>query len=430
MREDLLHYVWKNQRFPTKTTLKTTSNQWVEVIDVGQYNTSSGPDFFNARIRIAGQEWAGNLEIHLKSSDWYAHRHEKDMNYDNVILHVVWEDDVVIFRKDGSTIPTLALQNYVNHRLLSSYRALVFNGKRKFINCEKEVLTIDNMIWQKWQERLFVERLEHKSKLIQRLLVTSNNDWETVLFMLLMKTFGLNKNGEAFLSMAKHMGSSMIKKVIKDAFQLESLFFGLAGLLDKNEVTDTYYGRLQQEFRFLGNKFQLQEYLGQKPIFHGLRPSNFPTIRLSQLASVYEKSPHLFGALMDANTMDDFFELFKVRASSYWDTHYTFGKESKNRRKTLTKSFVHLIVINTVIPIKFCYHQYLGKNQVAPLLEVLHELPAEKNYIVDRFQALGITSSTALDGQAKIQLYHSYCKVNRCLHCQVGADLLGRKSYF
>ena len=406
----------------------TSSNELLEVITTGNYNTSSGPDFFNARIRIAHQEWAGNLEVHLKSSDWYAHGHESDLNYDNVILHVVWEDDADVFRKDGSRVPTLILGNYVSEDLLASYQGLVYDKKHQFINCEKDSKTIDSMTWKQWEERLYVERLEQKSVVIASLLEETKNDWETVLFRLLMKTFGLNKNGGAFLSMAEHLDDGTLKKVSRNTMHLESLFFGLAGLLGDETVLDGYYGQLKKEFQFLQNKFQLQEYLGEKPIFFGLRPSNFPTIRLSQLANVYGKSSGLFGDLMDAKTIEDFFELFHVAASPYWDTHYTFGKESKKRKKSLTEDFIHLILINAIIPLRFCYDRYLGRNKVDDLIDFMDQIPAEKNSIVTGFKTIGVSSSSAFESQAKIQLYNAYCKENKCLQCQVGVKLLGRKN--
>ena len=427
MREDFLHFVWKSQKIQ-KNNLTTSSKETVEILNPGQHNMSSGPDFFNARICIDDQEWAGNLEIHLKSSDWYAHGHEKDINYDNVILHVVWEDDVDVFRKDGSAIPTLPLKNYVSDTLQTSYRQLVQNKKKRFINCEKDFTQVDDMVRYQWQERLLVERLEQKSFLVDSLLLKTKNDWETVLFQLLMKTFGLNKNGEAFLAMAEHLEGSLLKKVSKNVLQMESLFYGLAGFLDEEAILDDYHLELKKEFKFLQNKFQLKEYLGEKPIFFGLRPSNFPTIRLSQLANVYGKSPNLFSSLMDARTVEDFFGLFNVGASPYWHTHFTFGKESKRSKKTLTKNFVHLIVINTVIPLRFCYDRYLGRNRIDGLIDLMNELPAEKNNIVNGFETIGVSSTSALESQAKIQLYNTYCKENRCLQCQVGANLLGRKS--
>ncbi|BFP39715.1 DUF2851 family protein [Flavobacteriaceae bacterium GF1] len=427
MREDLLHYVWKTQKFQS-LDLRTSSQEPVEIIHIGQYNTSSGPDFFNARIRIQNQEWAGNVEIHVKSSDWYAHGHEQDQNYDNVILHVVWEDNLSVFRKDGSKIPTLALKEYLDEELLSSYKNLVCNKGRKFINCEKDANSVKSIIWGQWQQRLYIERLEQKSKQIKKLLKGTRNDWEGVLFAMIMKNFGLNKNGEAFLDMAKHLDYAVIKKASKDLLQLESLFFGVAGFLSKAEVLDDYFFRLQNEFTFLRNKFRIKEYKGERPIFFGLRPSNFPTIRLSQLARLYNQHPSLFSKIMECTSLDDFYRLFDVHASAYWDTHYTFGKESKKRKKGISRDFVHLVLINTIIPIKFCYDNYLGRNNTEELLELANTVPAEKNSIINRFEHIGVPTRSAFESQAKIQLYNGYCTANKCLQCHVGTSLLARKN--
>lgn len=427
MREDVLHYLWKSQRF-RKEHLRTSSNEPIAVIQQGQYNTSSGPDFFNARLQVAQQEWAGNLEIHIKSSDWYAHGHEKDPSYDNIILHVVWEDDMDVFRKDGTLVPTLALKEYVSDGLLSSCRDLIESKTYKFINCEKDAVHIEKIVWTQWQERLYVERLEQKSKAIKLLLQETKNDWEAVLFILLMKNFGLNRNGEAFWAIARHLGYDIIRKVSNDALKMESLFFGVAGLLPHEDVIDEYVLDLKREFGFLRNKYAISPYNGERPIFFGLRPPNFPTVRLSQLAALYNSFPGLFGQLMEAKSQNDFFELFHIKASEYWDVHYTFGKESKKSKKYLSKSFVRLILINTLIPLKFCYHNYLGQNRTNDLLELVGQLPTEKNSIVERFSDMGVPSESAFESQAKIQLYQYHCSKNKCLQCQVGVSLLGRKN--
>ena len=427
MREDFLHFIWKTQKFQ-KSGLITSTKEEVVVLQPGQYNTSSGPDFFNARVRIANQEWAGNLEIHLKSSDWYVHGQENDINYSNVILHVVWEDNVAIHRKDGSIIPTVALKNVVNSTLLHSYEDLVQNSKKKFINCEKDIASIDEMLWYQWQERLFVERLEQKSQLINSLLLKTKNDWENVLFRLLMKTFGLNKNGGAFLAMAEHINDGIFRKVSKNTFQMEALIYGLAGFLQDNTIHDAYYQRLKNEFSFLNHKFQLAEYFGATPIFFGLRPSNFPTVRLSQLCNIYKRSDNLFSALMAAETIDDFYNFFEVGASPYWDTHFTFGKESKKHSKKLTKNFVHLILINAILPLRFCYGRYLGRSQTDTVIQLMHHLPAEKISIVTGFDTIEMSSSSAFESQSKIHLFTVYCKENSCLHCRVGNQLLGRNN--
>lgn len=245
MREDLLYFIWKHNKLPTKQ-LCTSNNKTVLVKATGIQNRVAGPDFFNAKVEIDGQLWAGNVEMHLRSSDWYAHHHETDENYDNVILHVVWEDDIAVFRKDGSQIPTLEVKHYVSEELLNRYRNLLENSRSSFINCEKDLKELDLFLVENWLHRLYIERLEHKSKLIMDLLETSKNDWEAVLFKLLAKNFGSKVNGPYFLERAKQLDFSIARKTSNEPFQLEALLFGHFGLLNVSDCTDTYYLQLKK----------------------------------------------------------------------------------------------------------------------------------------------------------------------------------------
>ncbi|UJH68068.1 DUF2851 family protein [Allomuricauda sp. SCSIO 65647] len=424
MREDVLHFVWKYQKFPIRS-LQTTNGKPIVITKTGIHNHGEGPDFFNARLEIGSQEWAGNVEIHLKSSDWYAHGHESDRNYDNVILHVVWEDDVSVFRKDGTEIPTLELKNYLSVDLLNSYKKLFQNSKKTFINCERDFGEIDGFLLENWFERLFFERLQQKSNVVFELLEHSKNDWEKVLFCLLMKNFGLNTNGQTFFTASQALDFSIIRKISHDPQLLEALFFGMLGLL-QHEVQDEYLTRLRTEFDFLKTKFGLQARVAQKPTFFGLRPNNFPTIRLPQLAAVYHKRANLFNEVIQLKRLQDFYGVFDVSASAYWEEHYTFGKLSKKSTKKLTKSFVELLVLNTIVPIKFCYAKKMGRAVHEELIELASNVKAEKNSIIEKFDYIGQHTENAWQSQAKIQLYNAYCAKNRCLQCAVGADLLSR----
>ena len=428
MREDVLQYIWQQQRFDKKC-LTTSRKEALDILSVGQLNHQAGPDFFNARIVIDGQEWAGTIEVHLKSSDWYAHGHEVDRNYDSVILHVVLVDDADIFRRDGSKVPTLALQARISEALIASIEALFSNRKNAFINCAKDIGTIDTVFWRQWEERLFVERLQAKSKVIEGLLNETKNDWEAVLFFLLMKNFGLNKNGDAFLSIAKHIGFSTFKKVIQNPFSTESLLLGVSGLLEDDDMLyEPYFKDLQKEYRFLVKKFQLSEYNGLRPVFFGLRPNNFPTIRLVQLAMLYAKQGSLFQALMSADSLNEYHNLFQITTSTFWETHYTFAKVSGKRVKKLTPAFVELILINTVVPLKFSYQRTQGKEDIEALMDLNLKLPPEKNSIISGFEKLGAFSASAFESQAKIQLFNEYCTPNRCVNCQIGIRLLSGKN--
>ncbi|WP_394975541.1 DUF2851 family protein [uncultured Croceitalea sp.] len=427
MREDLLHFIWKTNKLPLKQ-LKTAKGEELLILNFGQHNLNSGPDFFNAKFEINGQVWAGNVEMHLKASDWYAHGHETDSNYDNVILHVVWEDDISVFRKDNTEIPTLELKNIVPNSFLSGYENLLENSKKKFINCESDINTIDDFLFDNFLERLYIERLEEKSKLIFDLLNVSNNNWEHVLFSMLLKNFGSKVNGESFLSISKSINFSIVRKLQNNSTVLESVLLGMAKLLDRKEDLGDYYRKLQEEFTFQKNKFNLDESGVQKPDFFGLRPNNFPTIRLSQFSNLYAQNINLFSKVMEISKLEDFYSLFSAKASNYWDNHYTFGKESKPFKKSLTRNTIDLILINTLIPLKFAYSKKLGKDISSELITLMSGLGAEKNSVIKKFSDLSKKSNNAFQSQAKLQLYNKYCSLNHCLKCTVGNSLLNRNS--
>ncbi|MCB0447729.1 MAG: DUF2851 family protein [Gelidibacter sp.] len=421
MQEDFLHYVWQHKKLRS-TTLKTTHGEVVDLLSVGQPNTNAGPDFFNAQLHIGEQLWAGNVEIHVKSSDWYVHHHETDAAYDNVILHVVYEHDTDIFRKDNTAIPTLELKNYIHKEILENYQKLLSN-KNKWINCENDFADIDAFTMNNWLERLYVERLERKAITIETLLHNSKNDWEAVLFKLLAKNFGLKVNGDAFLSLANSMDFSIVRKVQSNPIQLEALLFGQAGLLEE-DVQEVYYLHLKKEYQFLKQKFGLLNTQVVPLQFFRLRPPNFPTIRLSQLAMLYHEHQHLFSKVIAATTKDELYQLFKGSTSAFWDDHYTFGKPSKVSKKTIAKSFTDLLLINTILPLKFCYTKHQGIDNVEVLMTIAQDINSEKNSIVDTFGKLRKLTNTSLQSQALIQLKTNYCDKNRCLHCAIGNALI------
>ncbi|MDG2431676.1 DUF2851 family protein [Flavobacterium sp.] len=420
MKEAFLHYLWKFKKMDV-LHLRTTTNEEIQIIAVGQYLEKAGPDFFNAQLIIGSQKWAGNVEIHLKSSDWYVHNHERDEAYENVILHVVWEHDSEIFRKDNSCIPVLELKNYVDHKLVLSYQDLV--ASKSWIFCEKYIKSVDPFTFSNWQEVLFLERLERKSLPILELLKRSNNDWEAVLFCLLAKNFGLNTNGDAFLKMASSIPFSVIRKECSDVFALESLFFGSVGLLELDRE-DTYFKELKKRYTYLSHKYRLEENVVEKVQFFKHRPDNFPTIRLAQLAGVYHHHHNLFSKLIDCKSMTAIYAVFDVFVSDYWENHYVFDKVSPSKRKKLSRSFIDLILINTIIPLRFTYDRSQGKDNVEDLIQLLNDVSAEKNVVIEKFASFGIKSKNAFDSQSLLQLKNEYCNRSRCLECAVGIRLL------
>lgn len=424
MKEDLLHFIWRCDKLQGRP-LTTSTSEHIVIKNPGTLNKYSGPDFFNAQIEVGGQLWAGNVEMHLKSSDWYAHHHETDVNYNNVILHVVWEDDINVFRKDGTQIPTLELQSHISSTILSKYQELFQHFNPSFINCEKDFKHLPSFLVNNFLERLYVERLEQKSIFIFNLLKDFNNDWERVLFVMLMKNFGSKVNGEFFAERAMLMDFSKFRKTTVEILQIEGLLFGYLGLLAHEDCTDNYYKKLQAEYKYLAKKFNLDAPL-RKPDFFGLRPANFPTIRISQFAQLYHRHRNLFSKMIKVNQLEEIYDIFKTEASPYWENHFTFGKVSKASKKKLSKNFIDLLIINTIIPIRFCYSKKVNVNWTDDLLSLISQLKPEKNTILTGFKNLGSTSENALQSQAKIQLYSSYCTKNKCLHCNLGAHLLNR----
>jgi hypothetical protein len=423
MKEDFLHYLWKFKKFDF-SDLKTSNGEAVTIINCGQYLQKAGPDFFNAQITIDNQKWAGNVEIHVKSSDWYVHHHERDESYENVILHVVWEHDTEIFRKNNTEIPVLVLQNYVSKSVLENYKALI--SPKSWIFCEKQLTSVDTFAFKNWQERLFFERLERKSKPIQELLEATNQDWETVLFCLLAKNFGLNTNGELFLEIAQNISFPIIRKEGFELENLEALLFGFAGFLE-TEREDTYYKDLKFRFYYLLQKYQLERKHINPVQFFQHRPDNFPTIRLSQLANLYFNQQNLFSKLIAATTVNTVYDLLAVSVSEYWQTHYQFDKISPKKKKALSKSFIDLIVINTIVPIQFAYAKSKNKDISEELISLLNQVAPESNAIIQKFATFGIKSKSAFDTQSLLQLKNEYCNKSQCLSCAVGAALLSGK---
>jgi len=423
MKEDFLHYLWKFKKFDT-LNLKTAQEEQITIIKTGDYLELAGPDFFNAQIIIGNQKWAGNVEIHLKSSDWYVHGHEKDAAYENVILHVVWEHDTEIFSRDNNEIPVLILKDYVASEILSNYNSLVM--PKSWIFCEKDIGKIDDFIIKNWQERLFFDRLERKSKFIYDLLEETNQDWEGVLFVLLAKNFGLNTNGNSFLQIAKSIPFSIVRKESFEIENLEALLLGTSGLLD-DDKEDIYFTDLKLRYYYLLNKYQLEKRHIDSVQFFKHRPDNFPTIRLSQLANLYHKHQNLFSKVTVLKSVKSVYELLNVSASVYWSNHYQFDKESLRKPKSLSKSFMDLIIINTIIPIQFAYSNIRGESIAEELIAFMNEVTPEKNAIIDKFQSFGVSAKNAFETQTLLELKNEYCNQKACLKCVLGVELLKNK---
>ena len=421
MKEDFLHYVWKHQKFSFPLT--TQQGQDIEVLANGWHNKHAGPDFSDAQILLDDLRWAGAVALHLRSSDWYRHGHQHDPAYDNVILHVVWEDDIEVCRNDGSLLPTLVLKSQVSPELLDRY-STAFSPQAQFIPCETEIDFLSKTNWLLWKERLYIECLEERSKRITQILGENKQDWEATLFVLLARNFGLNVNGEGFSQIAQSFPFAVVRKLQQNSRYLEALFIGQAGLIP--EDTDIAYPKaLQADYRFLKQKFGLKasKYSLQ---FARLRPHNFPTIRWVQLAQLYAATPSVFSKLFNQGTLSTHW-MEKIGVSSFWKNHYTFAKSSRSQPKKLTLAFIDLLKINTLIPFYFTHQKALGKDASEQIVAWIRLIKLERNSLVDRYKKLGVDAENALDSQALIHLYKNYCQPKKCLLCAVGNQLMKQK---
>ncbi|MGB1204971.1 MAG: DUF2851 family protein [Chitinophagales bacterium] len=424
MSENFLAYLWKLRLFE-QNNLTSETGEKISILSVGTENTLSGPDFFNAKIRIDDTVWAGNVEIHQKASDWLKHQHQHDKAYDNIILHLVYEADIAIKRADESVIPTLALQNRLAPNLYRNYLLLL--SDTKWIPCENLIHEVDDFTWLTWIDRLLIERLQQKTAPILQSLQQNQNSWEETFYQFVARSFGAKANAIPFELLAKSLPLVVLGKHKKQLFQVEALLFGQAGLLDKT-FKDEYPNKLKNEYLFLQKKFNLTPLSAHIWKFGGLRPPNFPSVRLAQFAALIHQSSSLFSKVLNTVKLKDYKDLFQVQISNYWQTHYVFDKLSKKRKKTLGQSALNSIIINTIIPIMFVYGNQRDMLQFKEKpLQLLEEIAAEKNSIIKKWNALGISTKSAYDTQALLQLKNEYCKHQKCLSCVVGNKLIRKK---
>ncbi len=423
--EYLIHYVWQHRLYGTKP-LVTDQGQTVEVIDPGVHNLlNAGPDFFNAKVKIDGVLWAGNVEIHQRSTDWYRHHHDTDAAYNNVVLHVVEAVDGEVRTKGGKLLPQVSIA--VPEQLRQNYADLL--NEETYPPCYRIIPNVPLLEVHSWMSRLTVERLEEKTKRVGDYLRRTSDDWEQAFFVTLARNFGFGTNAQAFEQWAFTINPQQIGKHRDDVFQVEAFFMGQAGLLSdelvKPEQRDSYYMRMKEEYHFLQNKFNLTPIRPAVWRFGRLRPQNFPHVRLSQLARLYSEHKVDFSRLLETADMKTLRALFKVGVTDYWQTHYTFGGESRKADKVLQSSSLNLLLINTVSPLLFAYGRRIMDEDLAErAFTILEGLPAERNYITRCWERAGLTVGHAADSQALIQLRQNYCDRKDCLRCRFGAAYL------
>ncbi len=420
-KEDFLHYIWKYKLF-NSLGLFTQNRENIEVINFGVHNTDAGPDFFNGKIKIDQTIWAGNIEIHINSSDWIKHKHQSDKAYDNVILHVVYKNDKEIKDKDGNAIPTLELKGLIEEELIDNYNSLI--QSKDWIPCGKQIKTVDEFAIKSWINRLAIERLERKSGEIGETLQFNKNNWEETFYQYLLKYFGLKVNAHPFELLAKNTPLKTIEKH-NDLFSIEALLYGQSGYLDEN-IEDEYYNKLKTEYHFLKSKFRLTAIDKSLWKLLRLRPNNFPTIRIAQLANLLSNHTRLFNKIIEIESVNELQELFYVQASAYWNTHYRFGVVVKdNKVKKIGINTVNNIIINVIVPFTFVYAKAKQNEElVNKSLNLLENIKAENNFIVEKFAQLGVKSSNAMQTQSLIELKNNYCSQKKCLNCSIGNKIL------
>lgn len=418
MNEEILQYIWNYKKFRNFDFISTDERR-IEILEFGEWNRNSGPDFLFARIKIDDIIFAGNIEIHTKASDWFFHNHSGNPEFGNLILHAVYLNDCDIPELEYQQIPTLELKDYIDDALIQKHHNL--KSEHAFVACEE--LFDAGKIPLFFEETVLLKKLEAKSQIFQESLIRNQNNYEAVLFQNLLYAFGLKVNADIFLQMAESLDFGMIQKIKQNDIHLEALFFGICGFLEtpNDEVMKIW----KREFYFLKVKFNLSD-LRFHPKFSKLRPPNFPTIRLSQLANLYHSQPNLFSKLMDAKSADELYRIFQnVKASEYWDNRFNFGKISAvEGRKYLSQDFVDLIIINTILPLKYFYHKHHHPEIVDEIFEFYKQMKPEKNSVLDQWKQLGMTFENALQTQAFLYQYKLFCTPKKCLNCSIGFQLL------
>lgn len=422
MQESFVHFLWRTRRFEGRH-LFTCEGLPLSILHPGEYNAHhAGPDFFNARLRIGDTEWAGNVEMHVRASDWYQHGHQTDTAYHNVVLHVVWEADQPVLRPDGTAIPTLCLAPLAAPDLLRHYERLLH--QTSWIACADQWEQVPSIIVRNWLDRMLVERLEQKTQRIEHLLHVSGQHWEAAFYHALAASFGLSVNTAPFEALARSIPLSLLARHRSDLRQIEALLFGQAGLLD-GPFQEQYPAQLAREYRFLQHKYGLVPLPPGQWKFLRMRPANFPTVRIAQFARLVHQSQHLFSQVLEASEAREVEHLFSVEADGYWQLHYRFDQPSVKRNKALGRDFIHLLMINTIIPMLF----YYGRSREMPqyerkALRWLEALPPEANTILQGWEKMGMTARQAYESQALLHLKKQYCDQKRCLECQIGCFLL------
>jgi len=421
IQEDFLHFVWQHQYFNSKN-ITTTEGKSVEVVKPGFHNHLAGPDFKEASLRIDGMLWVGSVEIHLKSSDWQAHNHQGDPNYENVILHVVYQHNQEINGPNGQPIPTVELKGLIKPGLLSRYEGIV--NSQSEIPCSELFQKVRAVTRLAMLEAALVRRLERKGHLFQTLVENNNKDWEQSTYEWLARGFGFKTNSENMLELARAVP---LKTLLKhsDLKQWEALLFGASGLLNTSDHNE-YANELRREYAFLERKYEIKSNLSYNQWhFSGVRPTNFPTIRIAQFAALVHANQNLFSLFTQFSSVKDLQKMLQISQSEYWEKHFNFGVLSSKEFKGLSKTAVQSLMINTIAPLLVAYAEYKESSDMIDLaMNILMSLPVENNHIIRKWQELGWNVNSSFDTQGLIELYNEYCTPKKCMQCKIGVELV------
>ena len=421
MNEEFLSFLWRHRLYnPDKLSL---DGENVEVIHPGELNRDSGPDFFNTKLKVGGTIWAGNVEIHLRASDWNKHGHDKNAAFDNVILHITAENDHPVYTSKGRLVATLALDfDKIN---LSNYNILI--SSKKWISCADDFSTVDQMILSSLISKLGVERLESRTNQILANLDITINDWDEAFYRQIARSYGFHVNSQPFAALAKSIPYNIVRKHCHERTQLEAMFFGQAGFLLDDYSDDGYYNQLKKEYEFLRNKYNLQPVETHLWKFMRLRPGNFPTVRIAQFVSLLGSNTSLFSSILSVANLEALYDFLSNDVSEYWKKHYTFGNQSRPVDKKIGKESAKVIIINTIAPFYFIYGKELGLTQYQDkAMRFLEEIDAEDNSIIREWKQLGIKPKSAFDSQALLHLKNEYCDKKRCLDCSIGVKIISK----
>lgn len=418
--ELLFQFIWQYALFQSPE-LTTVAGESLIVQFPGKKNTNAGPDFEEAKIRIGNTILVGNVELHLKTSDWFRHGHQSNKAYDNIILHVVMENDMPLDK--NSHIPLLELGPHIPGHIIKNYEVLQYTLQS--IPCASHLPKVNSLTKDAWLTRLLAERWEMKFADWDALLQQNAGDWRVLLYWRLAANFGFKTNAVPFLLLAQSLPVNILGRHHHNLFQIEALFFGQAGMLEQ-DFADEYPFKLKQEYHYLQKKYKLEPIAAQLWKFMRMRPANFPTVRLAQFAALVHQSLHLFTQIISTSSLAELQQLFEVTASDYWDNHFRFDEEQKgNAAKNLGAESVQNIIINTIAPIRYMFSSRSGiGDHCETSMQLLEKLSPEKNKILNEWVTANWLPENAAQSQALIQLFNHYCIAKKCLNCSIGHSIV------